>query len=163
MPSTRVLVVEDFEPWRRFIRAAIEQEPQLQLVCEVSDGLEAVQKAKELKPDLILLDIGLPRLNGIAAARQMRILSPKSKILFLSQESSAAVVQEALEFGAGFVVKADAGRELLPAVKGVMSEEQFLSSTAKVHPLEETMVECVGRTRPTHRSGHGRSKDFGGV
>lgn len=163
MPCIRVLVVEDFEPWRGFIRAAIEQEPQLHLICEVSNGLEAVQKAIELKPDLILLDIGLPKLNGIEAARQIRTLSPKSKILFLTQESSATMVREALEIGAGFVVKTDAGRELLSATKAVISEEQFLSSTAKSHILEETIVECVRRTRPTHRSGHGRSRNFGGV
>lgn len=143
MHCIRILVVEDFEPWRRFISVAIEQEPQLQLICEASNGLEAVQKAKELKPDLILLDIGLPKLNGIAAARQIRTFSPKSKILFLSQESSASVVREALEFGAGFVVKTDARRELLSAVKGVMSEEQFLSSTAKRHTLEETVAELA--------------------
>ena len=143
MHCIRILVVEDFESWRRFISAAIEQDPQLQLICEVSNGLEAVQKAKELKPDLILLDIGLPKLNGIAAAQQIRTFSPKSKILFLSQESSASVVREALEFGAGFVVKTDAHRELLSAVKGVMSEEQFLSSTAKRHTREETVTELV--------------------
>jgi len=80
--------VEDFEPWRRFISLMVEQEPQLRIICEVSDGLEAVLKAKELQPDLILLDIGLPRLNGIDAARQIHRSSPKSKILFLSQESS---------------------------------------------------------------------------
>ena len=139
----RILVVEDFKPWRRFISAAIEQEPQLQLICEVSNGLEAVQKARELKPDLILLDIGLPKLNGIAAARQIRALSPKSRILFLSQESSAAVVREALEIGAGFVVKTDAGRELLSAVNGVMSGEQLLSSRAKGHTLVETVPELA--------------------
>lgn len=143
MHCIRILVVEDFKPWRRFISAAIEQEPQLLLICEVSNGLEAVQKAQELKPDLILMDIGLPKLNGIAAARQIRALSPKSKILFLSVESSAPVVREALEIGAGLVVKTDARRELLSAVKGVMSEEQFLSSTAKRHTLEETVAELA--------------------
>jgi DNA-binding NarL/FixJ family response regulator len=143
MHCIRILVVEDFKPWRGFISAAIEQEPQLQLICEVSNGLEAVQKARELKPDLILLDIGLPKLNGIAAARQIRALSPKSRILFLSQESSAAVVREALEIGAGFVVKTDAGRELLSAVNGVMSGEQFLSSRAKRHIPEETVAGCT--------------------
>ena len=141
MRYIRILVVEDFEPWCRFISAAIEQEPELHLMCEVSNGLDAVQKAKELKPDLILMDIGLPKLNGIAAARQIRTFSPKSKILFLSQDSSAAVVREALEIGTGYVVKTDAGRELLPAMKGVMLEEHFLSSTAKGHRLIRTVAE----------------------
>ena len=143
MDRVRILVVEDFKPWRRFISAAIEQEPQLNIISEVSNGLEAVQKANELKPDLILLDIGLPKLNGIAAARQIRAIAPTSKILFLSQESSATVVREALEVGAGFVVKTDAGRELLSGVNGVMSGRRFLSNSAERLTLEETAPESV--------------------
>jgi DNA-binding NarL/FixJ family response regulator len=143
MLCVRILVVEDFEAWRRFISSMVEKEPQLRIICEVSDGLEAVQKAKELKPDLILLDLGLPKLNGIDAARQIRRFTPKSKILFLSQESSAAVVQEALGIGTGYVVKADAGRELLPAVKAVMLGEQFLSSRLTVHTFEEGVDRLV--------------------
>ncbi len=139
MPSVRILAVEDFEPWRRFISSMVEQEPQFRIICEVSDGLEAVQKAKELKPDLILLDIGLPKLNGIAAARQIRRFTPNSKILFLTQESSIAVMREALGIGAGFVVKTDAGRELLSAMKAVMLGEQFLSSRVTTHTLEQAM------------------------
>ena len=114
MSSVRVLVVEDFEPFRRFLCSMMEDGSQLQVICEVSDGLEAVQKAQELRPDLILLDIGLPGLNGIEAARQIRKLVPQSKILFVSQESSADVIEEALSLGAvGYVVKAHAGSELL--------------------------------------------------
>ncbi len=139
MPSVRILAVEDFEPWRRFISSMVEQEPQFRIICEVSDGLEAVQKAKELKPDLILWDIGLPKLNGIAAARQIRRFTPNSKILFLTQESSIAVMREALGIGAGFVVKTDAGRELLSAMKAVMLGEQFLSSRVTTHTLEQAM------------------------
>jgi len=139
VPSVRILAVEDFEPWRRFISSMVEQEPQFRIICEVSDGLEAVQKAKELKPDLILLDIGLPKLNGIAAARQIRRFTPNSKILFLTQESSIAVMREALGIGAGFVVKTDAGRELLSAMKAVMLGEQFLSSRVTTHTPEQAM------------------------
>ncbi len=95
----RVLVVEDYEPFRQFIRSRLGQKAELQIVCEVSDGLDAVRKAEELHPDLILLDVGLPTLNGIEAARRIRNVSPKSKILFLSQESSADVVQELLLWG----------------------------------------------------------------
>jgi len=108
----------------------------LNIICEVSDGLEAVRKAKELKPELILLDIGLPKLNGMDAARQIRRVTPKAKILFLSQECSAVVVREALRFGAGFVVKADAGRELVSAVKAVLLGELFLSSALSGHIFE---------------------------
>jgi chemotaxis response regulator CheB len=113
MSLVRVLVVEDFVGFRRVISSIIGKRRDLQIIGEVSDGLEAVRKAEELQPDLILLDIELPMLNGIEAARQIRRLAPKSKILFLSQESSADVVQEALSFGAlGYVVKAHAGRPI---------------------------------------------------
>ena len=122
----RILVVEDSEPWRLFISSIIAEDPQLRIVCEVSDGLEAVRKAKELKPDIILLDIGLPKLNGIEAARQIRSLIPKSKILFLSQEYWSDVVQEALILGNGYVVKTHAGKELLTAVAEVRRGSQFI-------------------------------------
>src|SRR5882672_11695425 len=96
MSSARILVVEDYEPFQRFIRSTLEKKPELQVICSVSDGLEAVQKAEELQPDLILLDIGLPKLNGIEAARRIRKLSPKSKILFFSENRSLEIVEEAL-------------------------------------------------------------------
>jgi DNA-binding NarL/FixJ family response regulator len=100
----------------------------LEVVCELSDGLAAVQKAVELKPDLVLLDIGLPGLNGIEAGRQIRKLVPNAKIIFLTQESSADVVQEALRLGAlGYVVKTRAGSDLMPAVEAVLQGKQFAS------------------------------------
>jgi DNA-binding NarL/FixJ family response regulator len=121
--------VEDYEPFRRFVCSTLEKNRELQVICEVPDGLEAVQKAEELHPDLIVLDIGLPTLTGIEAARRIRKLSPQSKILFVSQESSADVVQEALSLGAlGYVVKAHAGSELLAAVGAVLEDRQFISS-----------------------------------
>jgi DNA-binding NarL/FixJ family response regulator len=124
-----ILVVEDFEPFRQFISATLIRRPDLQIICEVADGLAAVQKAQELKPDLILLDIGLPTQSGIAAARQIRELSPASKIIFLTQESSADVMQEALSLGAkGYVLKAKAGSDLLAAVEAVISGSSFVST-----------------------------------
>jgi DNA-binding NarL/FixJ family response regulator len=130
MPMLRVLVVEDFAPFRRFICSTLGKRADLQIIGEASDGLEGVQKAEELKPDLILLDIGLPTLNGIEAARRIRKLAPKSKIIFLSQESSPDIVQQALGLGAwGYVVKTRAARELLAAVESVISEKQFVGTT----------------------------------
>ena len=123
----KVLIVEDSEPFRNFVRAILSEIPELQIVGEVSDGLQAVESARRLRPDLIVLDIGLPSLNGIEAARRIRTLSPVSKMLFLSQESSAEVAQEAILAGShGYVVKADAGRELLAAVNTVLRGEHFL-------------------------------------
>jgi DNA-binding NarL/FixJ family response regulator len=128
----RVLVVDDNEPFRRFVRATLSTMVGLQIVSEASDGLEAVQKAQELQPALIVLDIGLPKLNGIEAARRIRKLSPQSKILFLTQESSAEIAQEAIRLGAlGFVIKAQAARDLSAALEAVLRNEQFISSTLK--------------------------------
>src|SRR4051812_4244351 len=123
------LIVEDYEPFRRFLRSTLEQRPAMQIVGEATDGLEAVQKAEELQPDLILFDVGLPKLNGIEAARQIRTVSPESKILFVSQEFSADVVQEALRLGAlGYVVKTQAGLDLLAAVEAICQGGRFVSA-----------------------------------
>ena len=125
----RILVVDDYEPWRRFVSSTLRKQPNLQVICEVSDGLEAVQKAQELQPDLILLDIGLPKLNGIEAAKRIYGLSPRSKMLFISQETSADIVEEALATGAkGYVVKTDERSELVNAVEAVLRGETYVSS-----------------------------------
>jgi DNA-binding NarL/FixJ family response regulator len=124
----RILIVDDFEPWRRFVSSAL-QKVDSQILFEVSDGLEAVYKAEDLRPDLILLDIGLPTLNGIKAARRIRDRSPDSKILFLTEENSPEVAEAALEAGgAGYLVKSDAGRELLPAVKALSKGRRYLGA-----------------------------------
>jgi DNA-binding NarL/FixJ family response regulator len=139
----RVLVVDDYEPFRRRVISMLQKQPELQIVCEASDGLEAVQTAEELQPDLILLDVGLPKLNGIEAARRIRQLSPGSRILFISQESSADLVREALATGArGYVVKTDAGTELRTAVNAVLRGEQFVGRRFADHDL--TAVKDAG-------------------
>jgi DNA-binding NarL/FixJ family response regulator len=136
--SARVLVVEDFAPFREFIRSTLSQRPNLRVIGEVSDGLEAVRQAEELKPDLILLDVGLPTLTGFEAARQIRKLAPESKIVFLTQESSADVVQEALSLGAqGYVVKTRAAIDLLAAVEAVLESRQFVSSGLSGHDFTD--------------------------
>ena len=127
MPSIRVLVVEDFVPFRAFIRSTLGKMPGLQIICEVADGLEAVQQAAALKPDLVLLDIGLPGLNGIDAAREIRKLAPESKIIFVSQESSEDIMKEAFDLGAwGYVAKARSSTDLPLAVEAVIGEKCFV-------------------------------------
>jgi DNA-binding NarL/FixJ family response regulator len=127
--SVRLLVVEDHQPFRQFVCSSLTKRPELQIVGEVSDGLEAVSKAEELQPDLILLDIGLPSLNGIDAGRRIRKVSPESKILFVTQESSDEVVREALNLGAwGYIVKARAASDLFAAVEAVCQGKRFVSA-----------------------------------
>ena len=131
----QVLLVEDSPPFRRFVSNALKNcSHELQIVGEVSDGLAAIQHAQDLQPDLVLLDIGLPKLNGIEAARVIRERSPRSKILFLTQESSDDVVQAALSTGAeGYVLKMSAGRELIPALSALFLGQRFISSAVRQH------------------------------
>ncbi len=126
--SIRVMVVEDFHSFRRFVCSELEQRPELKVICEASDGQEAVHKARELRPDLILLDLSLPSMNGIEAARRILTLVPESKIIFLSQETSADIVQEAMRVGSsGYVFKTHAAVDLLPAIDAVLSGKRFVS------------------------------------
>ena len=128
MPTCKVLVVDDFEPIRRLVCSVLEQNTEFQVIGQAADGLEAIQKAEELQPDLVVLDISLPKLNGIAAARQIRTVVPKSRILFFSENTSSQTVEAALGTGAsGYIVKSDAGEELLRAVAAVSQGRQFLS------------------------------------
>ena len=124
----RIIVIEDYEPFRQLICSILEERTEFQVIGQASDGLEAVQKAEELQPDLILLDIGLPKLNGIAAARQIRKVVPKSKIVFLSQESDMEIVKAAFSAGAnGYVVKSDTGEEMFEALNAVIQDGRFVS------------------------------------
>jgi DNA-binding NarL/FixJ family response regulator len=123
-----VLLVDDFEAIRQSVSSMLLETGRFQVIGQAADGLEAVQKAEELQPDLILLDIRLPKLDGIAAAGQIRKLSPKSKIVFLTANDHPEIVEEALSTGAsGYVVKVEAGRELFEALEAVMQGGQFVS------------------------------------
>jgi DNA-binding NarL/FixJ family response regulator len=126
----RILLVDDFKALRNKVLSLLQVRPEWQVICEVADGLEAVRKAEELKPDLILLDIGLPKLNGIEAARRIRQLVPDSNIVFLSTDNSPDVVQVAFSTGAlGYVHKIGAESDLVPAIDAVLRGEQFASSS----------------------------------
>jgi len=131
MPHFTTLVVEDREDFRRFLCSALMEATECEIVGEASDGLKAVYQAEKLQPDLILLDLGLPTLNGIQAARRIRQLSPNSKILFVSQNSSPEIAQGALQVGAhGYLVKSDTN-ELTSAISTVLAGAQFVSSRLK--------------------------------
>jgi DNA-binding NarL/FixJ family response regulator len=123
----QVLLVDDVPEVRIVIASFLKKDSRLKISSEASDGIEAVRKAEQLQPDLILLDIGLPCLNGLDAAHLIRKVSPQSKILFVSQESSAEIVQEVFRIGAhGYVVKADMMSDLLAAVDAVLRGDRFV-------------------------------------
>ena len=127
--SLRILVVEDFQPFRRLICTALQRRAEFQTI-EAADGLEAIQKAEALQPDLILLDINLPKLHGFEVAKQIRSLAPDARLLFMSQESSADIVRKALSLGAhGYIQKLSAGTDLLPAIDAVLGGQRFVSSS----------------------------------
>ena len=126
----RVLVVDDYAAWHRCGATTLDNAGDFQVVSEVEDGVEAVREAEELQPDLVLLDIGLPTMNGLEAARRIQQVSPKAKILFVSENRSADIVEAALNTGAGgYVLKSDAGSELLPGIRAVLEGKRFISAS----------------------------------
>ncbi len=123
-----ILVVDDYFDFRRFLSFLLSTYPDLQIIGEAGDGREAVRLAAELKPSLILLDIGLPVQNGIEAARKIRSESPRSKILFVTLVESADMIEEAFAAGAhGYVFKSRVVAELLPAIRAVMTGKIYLT------------------------------------
>jgi len=130
-----VLLVDDFVQFRAAVSALLTKKPELQIVAEASDGIEAVEKSRQLQPDVILLDIGLPKLNGIAAAQQIREVAPQSRIIFVTQETSADIMKEAIgSGGTGYVVKAKVESELLKAIDLVLEGKQFIGSGLSGNP-----------------------------
>jgi DNA-binding NarL/FixJ family response regulator len=124
----RVLVVDDHDDWRNFVCSLLKRQTGLRVVGEAADGSEAIQKIKDLQPDLIVLDLGLPGLNGLEVALQIRELSPRSKVLMVTQMRAADVAEEAFRRGVlGYVVKSEAADELLPAIEAVLQGKQFVS------------------------------------
>jgi CheY-like chemotaxis protein len=135
---SRTLLVEDFEPFRKLVRLALERRAGIQIVGEAVDGTEAVQKAQELQPDLILLDIGLPKLNGMAAASQIHTLVPNAKLLFISLESSDTTVREAFRSGAhGYIHKMRTQLDIIPAIEAVLAGKRFVSCDLDYHDDEK--------------------------
>jgi DNA-binding NarL/FixJ family response regulator len=177
MTPFRILVVDDFVPWRNYLVEKVGQNPASQIVGVASDGAEAVLKAAELHPDLILIDVSLPDLSGIKAAARIRGISPESKILFVSQDLDFDVALAALDAGGfGYVVKSDAEDELLTALEAVMSGKRFVSALvasqdfagvlgpyAPIRPHTEESIELsAGRLVVNKTFGHSHQVKFCG-
>jgi DNA-binding NarL/FixJ family response regulator len=168
-------VVDDFVPWRNYVIAKLAEHPALKIVGFASDGLEAVLKAAELQPDLILMDVNLPTLSGISAARRIQELSLTTKILFVSQILDLDVALAALDAGGlGYVVKSDAENELLPAVEAAMSGKRFVSALlasrdftgvlgpqAPIGPRTEESIDLSSRRLTRNKAfGHSHEVEF---
>ena len=129
MREVRVLLADDYEPWRRCVASLLLKYSELQIIGEASDGLEAVKKAEELKPDLVLLDISLPKLNGVEAASRIREAAPLMKIVFMSAYQDSEAVQKVFSNMAdGYVLKWEVSRELLPAIEAALWGRKFVTS-----------------------------------
>ena len=136
LSTVKVLVVDDYAPWLHFVSVALTLKPEIKIVGQAQDGLSAIQKVVELKPELVLLDIGLPDMNGIEVAKRIMELEPKIRILFLTENTAPEIVREALLTGAqGYVVKSSAARELIPAVEALLLDCYFVSAGAATSRL----------------------------
>lgn len=132
MSRTKILVVDDFLPWHHFVLQLLESEADLNVIYLAADGLEAVQKAQELQPDVVLMDVNLPGLNGLETARRIRVVCPLSKILFVSEQRSLEVIEAAFSLGAsGYILKTDSYSNLIPGIRAAVRDQQFVSRSLK--------------------------------
>jgi len=133
----RILIADDHEVARKGIRALLENHPGWEVCAEAKDGREAVEFADRLRPDVLLLDIGMPNLNGLDAARQILATSPDARILILTVHDTEQIVREVLAAGArGFLLKSDAGRDLVAAVEALQRRRTFFTSKVAEMMLE---------------------------
>jgi DNA-binding NarL/FixJ family response regulator len=124
----RILIADDHEAVRRSLKALLGHMPDCEVIAEATNGQEAVERAKETHPDVALLDLSMPLMNGIEAARQIRNTLPDTKVLIVSQYDIPGMVQEAFDAGVlGYILKVDVGRDLQPALEAVSHDETYMS------------------------------------
>jgi DNA-binding NarL/FixJ family response regulator len=124
----RILIADDHDIVRKGLRALVEEESSWQVVADVQDGRSAVAKAQELKPDIAILDIAMPSLNGLDATRQIVKVNPDTKVLILTMHDSELLIQNVLNAGArGYLMKTDAGRDLVVAIRALLLGQTFFT------------------------------------
>lgn len=137
----RILIVDDFLAWRREVVQELAKNPEFEIVGEASDGLEAIKKYAALHPDVVLLDIGMPGINGLEAARQILLDSPDARIVFWSEYSDRQVVHAAFQLGAkAYIAKSEAAGDLMPALEAVLHELIFVSKVLGAPPAPSTPI-----------------------
>ena len=159
MPAFRILVADDHEVVRKGLVALLQQQPNWEVCGEAADGREAVEKTRELKPDVVILDIGMPSLNGLEATRQILKLNAQAKVLILTLHDSDQVVRDVLNAGArGFLLKSDAARDLVAAVEALRRDKTYFTSKVAAMVLEGYLRNgtgpapaTIGRNRLTPR------------
>ena len=159
MGTLRVLVADDHEIVRKGLRSILEEQPGWEIAGEASDGREAVDKAKALKPDVSVLDVSMPGLNGLEATRQMLRNEPETKVLILTMHESDPLIREVLDAGArGYLLKSDASRDLVTAVEAIRRNKTFFTARVAQMVLDgyldkkpKAATEDVPATRLTPR------------
>jgi len=133
----RILVADDFSQWRSVVRTILQNRKEWLIVCEATDGEEAVQKAAEYGPDIAVLDIGMPTMNGFESAKRIQRVCPSCRIIFLTQNNDIEIVQSAMHMGvAAYVLKMNAFSDLPVAISAVLARTIFLSAPVAFAPVE---------------------------
>ena len=146
--ALRIFVADDHEVVRRGLIALLQSQPEWEVCGEAGDGREAVEKAQKLKPDVIILDIGMPSLNGLEATRQILKTNPHTRVLILTLHDSDQVVREVLNAGArGFLLKSDAARDLVAAVEALRRDKTYFTSKVAAMVLEGYLKNETGTTQ----------------
>lgn len=149
----RILVADDHEVVRKGLISLLQSQPDWQVCGEAADGREAVEKAQQLKPDVVILDIGMPSLNGLEATRQILKTNPQARVLILTLHDSDQVVREVLNAGArGFLLKSDAARDLVAAVEALRRDKTYFTSKVATMVLEGYLKGTPGTVATTNRS-----------
>jgi DNA-binding NarL/FixJ family response regulator len=152
MQTVTILIADDHAVVRRGLRALLETQPHWKIVAEASNGREAVEKAAALSPQVVILDIGMPRLNGLDAAAMIFKANPKTRILMLTMHAAESLIQQTLRTGAsGYVLKSDAERDLINAVEAILHNKMFFTAAASAVVLEHLREGHKNKDLPPER------------